>query len=78
MTRIKRIEKSKGNSQALEQIAEDYLHLGQDTAGALDTVTKKRHAELLQLADGKAPQAINLNQKASTSASSSTRRRQKW
>ena len=50
MTRINSIEKSKGNSQALEQIAEDYLHLEQDTAGAVDTVTKKRHAELLQLA----------------------------
>ena len=46
MTRISSIEKSKGNSQALEQIAEDYLHLAQDAAGAVDTVTKKRHAEI--------------------------------
>ena len=50
MTRINSIEKSKGNSQALEQIAADYLHLEQDNAGAVDTVTKKRHVELLQLA----------------------------
>ena len=50
MTRINSIEKSKGSSQALEQIAEDYLHLEQDNGGAVDTVTKKRHAESLQLA----------------------------
>jgi len=50
MTRINSIEKSKGNSQALEQIAEDYWHLAQDAAGAVDAVTKKRHAELFQLA----------------------------
>jgi len=50
MTRINSIEKSKGNSQALEQIAEDYWHLAQDAAGAVDTATKKRHAELFQLA----------------------------
>lgn len=50
MTRINSIEKSKGNSQALEQIAEDYLHLKQDNAGAVDPLTKKRRPELLQLA----------------------------
>jgi hypothetical protein len=50
MTRINSIEKSKGNSQAVEQIAEDHWHLAQDAAGAVDTATKKRHAELFQLA----------------------------
>jgi hypothetical protein len=50
MTRINSIEKLKGKSRALEQIAEDYLHLAQGAAGEVDTVRKKRHAELLQLA----------------------------
>jgi hypothetical protein len=36
MTAINSIEKSKGNSQALEQIAEDYLHL-------LPAPTRRQH-----------------------------------
>ena len=35
----------------IREIAADYLHLAQDADGKVDHVRRKRHAELLQLAN---------------------------
>jgi hypothetical protein len=35
----------------IREIAADYLHLAQDADGKVDRVRRKRHAELLQLAN---------------------------
>ena len=44
------IEELKHKSQALQDIAADYLHLAQKAHSEVDTLRNARHAELLQLA----------------------------
>jgi hypothetical protein len=39
------------NSDALREIAADYLHLAQDADGKVDSLRKKWYAQLLKLAD---------------------------
>jgi hypothetical protein len=37
--------------ETLREIAADYLHLAQDADGKVDSLRKKRYAQLLKLAD---------------------------
>lgn len=41
----------KMNSRALQEIAADYLHLAADADGQVDRTRRKRHAQLLDLAN---------------------------
>ena len=50
MNTLNSIEELKHKSQALQEIAADYLHLAQKAESEVDTVRKARHGELLQLA----------------------------
>ena len=50
MTTFNSIEELKTESQTVQEIAADYFHLAQKADGALDSVRKAGHEELLQLA----------------------------